>query len=126
MTLSFQTKRVVSMSSQGSGLDDRLELPHTPAIACALCLSTALRAPRITPPPLGSAAPWPRGVAMSRLDFTGLGNSEGDFADTNFLSNVVDVIYAADYLCEHQEAPKMLIGHSLGGIVALAAAQQVS
>ena len=63
---------------------------------------------------------------MSRLDFTGLGNSEGDFADTNFLSNVADATYAADYLCEYHEAPKMLIGHSLGGIVALAAAQQVS
>jgi len=56
------------------------------------------------------------GIAVLRFDFTGLGSSEGDFADTNFSSNVEDLVAAADYLREHYQAPEILIGHSLGGI----------
>ena len=124
MTLSFQTKRVVFMSSQGSDLDDRLELPHTSPIAYALFERCFTYSEDYTAAPRVSCILAARCRYVS-FDFTSLGNSEGDFADTNFLSNVPDVIYAADCLCEHHGAPKMLIGHSLGGIVALAAAQQV-
>jgi putative redox protein len=61
-----------------------------------------------------------------RFDFTGLGASEGEFANTNFSSNVGDLVRAADFLRQEYAAPKILIGHSLGGAAVLAAAGQVS
>jgi len=64
-------------------------------------------------------------IAVLRFDFTGLGESEGDFADTNFSSNVDDLVEAADYLADHHEAPRILIGHSLGGAAVLQAAHRV-
>ncbi len=65
------------------------------------------------------------GIAVLRFDFTGLGESEGDFADTNFSSNVDDLVVAADYLAEHYEAPRILVGHSLGGAAVLQAAHRL-
>lgn len=65
------------------------------------------------------------GIAVLRFDFTGLGESEGDFADTNFSSNVGDLLAAADFLKAAFEAPKILIGHSLGGAAVLQAAQRI-
>ncbi len=65
------------------------------------------------------------GIAVLRFDFTGLGESEGEFADTNFSSNVEDLIAAAGYLSEHHEAPRILVGHSLGGAAVLQAAQRL-
>ena len=66
------------------------------------------------------------GIAVMRFDFTGLGESEGDFADTNFSSNVGDLIVAADFLESNYEAPKILIGHSFGGAAVLQAAAHIS
>jgi alpha/beta superfamily hydrolase len=66
------------------------------------------------------------GLAVLRFDFTGLGESEGDFADTNFSSNVDDLIAAANFLESAYEAPKILIGHSLGGAAVLQAAAHIS
>lgn len=63
------------------------------------------------------------GLAVLRFDFTGLGESEGDFADTNFSSNVEDLLAASAYLERHYEAPSLLIGHSLGGSAVLQAAR---
>lgn len=65
------------------------------------------------------------GVAVLRFDFTGLGESEGDFADTNFTSNIEDIIAAADYLAAHHQAPSIIIGHSLGGAAALFAGARI-
>ncbi|MBO6948315.1 MAG: OsmC family protein [Rhodospirillales bacterium] len=65
------------------------------------------------------------GIAVLRFDFTGLGASEGEFANTNFTSNVGDLVAAADYMRKHLEAPKILIGHSLGGAAVLAAAPDI-
>lgn len=67
-----------------------------------------------------------RGIAVLRFDFTGLGTSKGDFSDTNFSSNVQDLLAAAQYLEQHYAAPALLIGHSLGGAAVLAAAQDLS
>jgi len=67
-----------------------------------------------------------RGIAVLRFDFTGLGNSDGDFANTNFSSNVQDLLAAADELDKHYKAPSLLIGHSLGGAAVLSAAEQIS
>jgi uncharacterized OsmC-like protein/alpha/beta superfamily hydrolase len=64
-------------------------------------------------------------VAVLRFDFTGLGESEGDFADTNFSTNIEDLVAAADFLAAEYEAPKILIGHSLGGAAVLKAAGQI-
>ncbi|MEM1136770.1 MAG: alpha/beta fold hydrolase, partial [Bacteroidota bacterium] len=61
------------------------------------------------------------GVGVLRFDFTGLGESEGDFADTNFSSNVEDLVVAAEYLSENYVTPEILIGHSLGGAAVLLA-----
>lgn len=65
------------------------------------------------------------GYAVMRFDFTGLGASEGDFANTNFSSNVEDLVKAADYLRTEFEAPSLLIGHSLGGAAAIVAASKI-
>ncbi len=67
-----------------------------------------------------------QGVAVLRFDFTGLGSSEGEFANTDFSSNVDDLVAAADHLREHYLAPRLLIGHSLGGSAVLAAAGRIA
>ncbi|MDT8410857.1 MAG: alpha/beta fold hydrolase [Vicingaceae bacterium] len=65
------------------------------------------------------------GIAVLRFDFTGLGESEGEFENTNFSSNVDDLISAAEYLEKNYEAPSILIGHSLGGAAVIFAAKQL-
>ncbi len=66
-----------------------------------------------------------RGIAVLRFDFTGLGASEGEFANTHFSSNIADLIAAADHLRRTARAPTLLVGHSLGGAAVLAAAGQI-
>lgn len=66
-----------------------------------------------------------RGIGVLRFDFTGLGNSDGDFANTNFSSNVADLTAAATALTEVDKAPSLLVGHSLGGAAACIAAGQI-
>lgn len=66
-----------------------------------------------------------RGIAVLRFDFTGLGSSEGEFANTDFSSNVEDLVAAADHLRTGRGAPVLLIGHSLGGAAVLAAAGRI-
>jgi len=65
------------------------------------------------------------GIAVLRFDFTGLGSSEGEFENTNFSSNVDDLVAAAEFLQENYEAPDLLIGHSLGGAAVLVAAKHI-
>ncbi len=65
------------------------------------------------------------GIAVLRFDFTGLGESEGDFSETHFSSNIEDLIDAAQYLEREHEAPAILVGHSLGGTAVLAAARDI-
>ncbi|HEX5509471.1 MAG TPA: bifunctional alpha/beta hydrolase/OsmC family protein [Pseudolabrys sp.] len=66
------------------------------------------------------------GIAVLRFDFTGLGMSEGEFANTNFSSNVADLVAAAEHLRRTKAAPSILIGHSLGGAAVLAAAGEIA
>ncbi|MEM8930566.1 MAG: bifunctional alpha/beta hydrolase/OsmC family protein [Acidobacteriota bacterium] len=66
-----------------------------------------------------------RGIAVLRFDFTGLGESGGDFSETSFSSNVDDLLAAVEYLRHHHGAPQLLIGHSLGGTAVLQAAGRV-
>ena len=86
---------------------------------CFTCGKDVLAATRI------SAALAANGIAVLRFDFTGLGSSEGDFANSTFSSNVADLVRAADHLRETRKAPALLIGHSLGGAAILAAAGQI-
>jgi uncharacterized OsmC-like protein/fermentation-respiration switch protein FrsA (DUF1100 family) len=117
--------RATFPGSSGDELAARLELPGSPVLAFALfahcftCTKDVLAARRIAS---GLAA---AGVAVLCFDFTGLGSSEGDFANTDFSSNVEDLIRAADYLRSNYEAPAILIGHSLGGAAVLAAAGRI-
>jgi uncharacterized OsmC-like protein/fermentation-respiration switch protein FrsA (DUF1100 family) len=82
---------------------------------CFTCSKDVAAATRI------SRALAARGIAVLRFDFTGLGNSDGDFANTNFSSNVADLIAASRKLEQDYQAPALLIGHSLGGAAVLAA-----
>lgn len=66
-----------------------------------------------------------KGIAVLRFDFTGLGESEGDFSETSFRTNVADLVSAAQYLASNFEAPRLLIGHSLGGAAVLQAAARI-
>jgi uncharacterized OsmC-like protein/alpha/beta superfamily hydrolase len=72
-----------------------------------------------------SAALAEQGIAVLRFDFTGLGGSDGDFSNTNFSSNIADLLAAANYVREHHGVPEILIGHSLGGAAVLAAATHI-
>ena len=108
-------------NSSGQKLAAKLELPadETRAFAifahCFTCSKDSAAATRI------SRALAERGIAVLRFDFTGLGGSDGDFANTNFSSNVADLVAAADFLRKEYQAPAFLIGHSLGGAAVLAA-----
>lgn len=86
---------------------------------CFTCGKDVLAAKRI------ATALTAKGIAVLRFDFTGLGSSEGEFANSTFSSNVADLVHAADHLRETRTAPAILIGHSLGGAAILAAAGQI-
>ena len=119
------THKAVFENAAGDKLAARLELPlQTPrAFAlfahCFTCSKDSAAASRI------SRALAALGLGVLRFDFTGLGGSEGDFANTNFSSNVADLLAAADYLRQNYQAPSLLIGHSLGGAAVLSAAAGV-
>ena len=118
-------ERVEFEGANGVKLAARLEMPHTAVRACAIfahcftCSKNVFAATRI------SRALAERGIAVFRFDFTGLGESEGDFADTGFTSNVEDLVAAAAYLRERMEAPSILVGHSFGGAAVLRAAHDI-
>ena len=103
----------VEFSSQGQKLAGLLETPDSTIRAyvlfahCFTCGKDIAAASRI------SRFLVQHGFAVFRFDFTGLGNSDGDFANTNFSSNTEDLLSAATFLEAHYEAPKLLIGHSL-------------
>ncbi len=119
------TERFQFTGSEGQQLAAALDLPEREPLAYALfahcftCGKDVLAAKRI------AVALAAKGIAVLRFDFTGLGSSEGDFANSTFSSNVTDLVRAADHLRETRKAPAILIGHSLGGSAILAAAGQI-
>ncbi len=122
----MRSQKVTFENAKGEELAARLELPvnqqpHTFALFahCFTCTKNLTAVRNL------SRALSINGIAVLRFDFTGLGESEGDFADTNFSSNIEDLIEAAQYLEEHYKAPAIVIGHSLGGAAAICAAAQL-
>lgn len=120
------SKTIRFPASQGHELAARLDLPAAAPRAYALfahcftCSKDSKAAAYI------SQALAARGIAVLRFDFTGLGMSGGDFADSTFSSNVGDLLAAANYLRAQHQAPQLLIGHSLGGAAVLAAAHDIA
>ena len=119
-------RQKVEFKSGTNTLSGLLETPeseikfYTLFAHCFTCGKDVAAASRI------SRALTAKGIAVLRFDFTGLGNSDGDFANTNFSSNIKDLIAAADFLRSEYQAPKLLIGHSLGGAAVLGVSQHVA
>ena len=123
--MSERIEQVWFEGSAGDSLSGRLDRPRDDPVAYALfvhCFTCSKEIPAATRITRGLVD---RGIGVLRFDFTGLGASEGEFANTNFSSNVEDVVLAADMLRDRYAAPKILIGHSLGGAAVLAAAARI-
>ncbi|MBN9040615.1 MAG: osmotically inducible protein C [Rhizobiales bacterium 62-47] len=121
----MRNERFQFTGADGQQLAATLDLPERDPVAYALfahcftCGMNVLAAKRI------ATTMADKGIAVLRFDFTGIGASEGEFANTTFSSNVADLVRAADHLRETRKAPAILIGHSLGGAAVLAAASQI-
>ena len=120
------TERFQFTGEGGHQLAAALDMPEHEPLAYALfahcftCGKDVLAAKRI------ATALAAKGIAVLRFDFTGIGSSEGDFANSTFSSNVADLVRAANHLRETRKAPTILIGHSLGGAAILASAGQIA
>jgi uncharacterized OsmC-like protein/fermentation-respiration switch protein FrsA (DUF1100 family) len=125
-TRNMQNQRTTFPGASGELLSARLSLPADGKVrACALfahcftCSKDLKAAVNI------SRAMTQQGLAVLRFDFTGLGESEGDFAETTFTSNIEDLVAAAGFMEREFDAPSILIGHSLGGAAVLQAAARL-
>lgn len=118
-------RKKVEFMSNGTTLAGTIEMPASQVLSygifahCFTCGKDIAAASRI------AQALTAKGIALLRFDFTGLGNSDGDFANSNFSSNIQDLLSAAKYLEMNFAAPEFLIGHSLGGAAVLAMANQL-
>jgi putative redox protein len=121
----MRTERFDFPNARGERLAAALDLPLGKPLAftlfahCFTCGKDSLAAKRI------AERLAVNGIGVLRFDFTGLGGSAGEFANTHFSSNVEDLVAAADHLRETHGAPAILIGHSLGGAAVLAAAHRI-
>lgn len=122
----MKSNKINFPNGRGQQLSARLELPvnrrpHAFALFahCFTC-SSSLAAVRNISRELNL-----QGYGVLRFDFTGLGNSEGDFVDTNFTTNISDLVAAAEWLAENHNSPALLVGHSLGGAAVLCAAGRI-
>jgi putative redox protein len=124
--MSIDSRKVVFEGAHGQPLDARLDTPtgvqpvaYALLAHCFSCSKELIALSRI------SQHLAHIGIAVLRFDFTGLGHSEGEFANTNFSSNVGDLVAAASFLAEEYQAPSILIGHSFGGTAVLKAAGEL-
>jgi putative redox protein len=122
----MKQKRLKILNSEGLELSAYLRLPadgRTSALAifahCFTCTKNLSAVRNI------SQALTMQKIGVLSFDFTGLGESEGDFSDTNFSSNISDLIDVAKYLETHYQSPQLLIGHSLGGAAVIQAAAKL-
>jgi len=123
----MKIQKVTFSNNEGQQLSGRLELPinqqpHNFVIFahCFTCNKNLSAVKNI------SRALTSNGFGVLRFDFTGLGESDGDFSDTNFSGNVEDLISAANYLEANYKSPTLIVGHSLGGAAAIFAASQIN
>lgn len=122
----MKREKVIFKNSKGLILSGSLELPEDTmpkAFAifshCFTCNKNLINVKFI------SETLSENGIATLRFDFSGLGDSEGDFAKTDFTSNIDDLLHAAQFLEDNYEAPKLLVGHSLGGAASIIAADKI-
>lgn len=120
--MNFKSEKISFKNNENHLLDARLELPgdmeptsYAIFVHCFTCSKNVHAATRI------SRALTQTGIGVLRFDFTGLGNSDGDFSNTNFSTNVSDLLSAYHHMIDNKMIPKLLIGHSLGGAAVLAA-----
>ncbi len=122
----MSSKKISFVNKDGLSLSAKLELPDNriadnfAVFAHCFTCNKNLSAVRNIARALNDA-----GIGVLRFDFTGLGESEGEFSDTNFSSSVDDLVQAAAYLEKHYQAPTLMIGHSLGGAAAYYAADKI-
>ncbi len=121
----MKSKNVKFRNDTGHELAARLEFPEGEIIGYALFAHCFTCNKNLTAVKNIGRALNACGIAVLRFDFTGLGESEGEFENTNFSSNVEDLISAAKYLEENYSAPTILIGHSLGGAAVIFAAHKI-
>lgn len=121
----MQSQRVEFSSANGDTLSGVVETPEMDPRGwaifahCFTCSKKSLAASRVA---RGLAE---RGIGVLRFDFTGLGDSQGEFATSGFSSNVSDLVAAAQWMAETGRAPGLMIGHSLGGAAAVVAAGEI-
>lgn len=122
----MRREKVTFLNSKGLELSGSLEIPEDAAPKayaifshCFTCNKNLINVKFI------SETLSARGIATLRFDFSGLGDSEGDFAKTDFTSNIDDLLHAAKFLEDNYEAPKLLVGHSLGGAASIVAAEKI-
>ncbi len=123
--MAISSEKVIFVGSLGKKLSGKLDKPEGLCKGwgifahCFTCSKDYLATSRI------SKLLAEQGIGMLRFDFTGLGESEGSFGETTFSSNVEDLVAASKFLAGLQEAPKLLVGHSLGGAAVLYAASRI-
>lgn len=120
-----RSERVRFEGAFGDQLAARVDLPPEEPRALALFAHCFTCSKDLKPIVRISRALAERGLGVVRFDFTGIGESAGDFADTNFTSNLEDLVAAASFVRREYQGPQLLIGHSLGGAAVLAAAHRI-
>ena len=119
-------QRITFAGASGAQLAARLSMPPDGVVrACALFAHCFTCSKDLKPVVNISRAMTQQGMAVMRFDFTGLGESEGDFAGTTFSSNIEDLVAAAAFMEREFDAPAILVGHSLGGAAVLQAAARL-
>jgi len=122
----MRNERITFPGASGAPLSARLSLPPDgEVIACALFAHCFTCSKDLKPAVNISRALTQQRIAVVRFDFTGLGESEGDFEDTTFSSNVGDLVAAASYMEAMLQSPTLLVGHSLGGAAVIQAARRI-
>ncbi|MDN3491210.1 bifunctional alpha/beta hydrolase/OsmC family protein [Winogradskyella bathintestinalis] len=122
----MKSKKLKIINRKGLTLNAHLEIPanqkpnYYAIFAHCFTCSSSLKAVRNV-----SRALTQQGFAVVRFDFTGLGRSEGEFADSHFSANVEDLLDVHAFMAEHYDAPSLLVGHSLGGAAVLVAASKI-
>jgi putative redox protein len=124
--MNIQSKKLIFKGKSGNAIAAQLDTPQEGApqgiVLFAHCFTCSKNLNSVN---YISKALVQQQFGVFRFDFTGLGESEGDFSDTNFSTNIEDLIEAAAYLKKEYMAPSILLGHSLGGAAVLAAAGHI-